>query len=255
MRKIAHFPYPRPHRTTQYKEPERDRHPARSAARTARRNPGRAHGRPPTQPGERQTNRNRRHDPRIPPNRPERTQQLRRRTAGGASRRIRDRRGPAHDLQRWRARTLGGAERRQQHPLHARLRRTAADARRPADHAPRRRGRHGPRAGRCGRRVGRPRGMGRGTRPVGNRKPFAHTRQGGRGPGAEHRRLRLRSQRRDRAGAHVLHRQPLGNGHRRRTLLLRLPRKHLQARTAGARHHHGRGHPAFAHAAAAAGLR
>ena len=119
-------------------------------------------------------------------------------------------------------------------PLHTRLRRTAADARRPADHAPRRRGRHGPRAGRCGRRVGRPRGMGRGTRPVGNRKPFAHTRQGGRGPGAEHRRIRLRSQRRDRAGAHVLHRQPLGNGHRRRTLLLRLPRKHLQARTAGA---------------------
>lgn len=49
--------------------------------------------------------------------------------------------------------------------------------------------------------------------------------------------------------------QPLGNGHRRRTLLLRLPRKHLQARTAGARHHHGRGHPAFAHAPAAAGLR
>lgn len=77
----------------------------------------------------------------------------------------------------------------------------------------------------------------------------------GAAPRAEHRRLRLRGEGRDRAGTHVLRGKLQMHDARRRALLFRLPRKHLQARPAGTCRHHGGGHPPFAYAATPAGVR
>ena len=169
------------------------------------------------------------HDSRISSHRPHRPQQLPRGAAGRAARGVRPGGRPRAALRRRGPRRMVPARRRQQHPLHARLRRHAAHARRPDDRTARRGGRPRPRARRGRRRMGRPGGLGRRTRAVGAGEPLAHSRHRGRGSGTEHRGLRRRGERHDRVGGDVLHRDLQHADTRRFALRFRIPGQRLQA--------------------------